>query len=225
METIQATKLSVAVKEVSKSAKEDLTLIEAIRSGDKKAFDKVFKKYHDSMLFHFRILAKDEEDAKELVLDAFIKMHSNLEKFDSDNSAFSTWFFKLTKNIFIDNLRKKRIQETSISDLTYNSDTLEENTKNTSDAIFQNEDGNPESKLIDKEQNRKIDEIIDSLNNQNLIDVIKMRYYKNMSYAEIADTMGVTLSCAKLYIFRAKKILKKELTEIGIVYFPCKKTI
>ena len=219
MEAVQETQ----VREISKSAQEDLLLVEAIKAGDKRAFDKVFKKYHDSMLFHFKILSKDEEDAKELVLDAFVKMSTNLEKFDSEACVFSTWFFKLTKNIFIDNLRKKRNQECSISSLTYNSDTLEDDNKSSKDIFFQSEDGNPESKLMDKEQNRKMNVIIDSLGNQNLIDAIKMRYYHNMSYDEIADAMGTTTTNVKTYIFRAKEVLKRELKEIGIVYFPCKK--
>jgi RNA polymerase sigma-70 factor (ECF subfamily) len=211
------------VKEMSKNAKEDLILVEAIKAGDKKAFDKVFKKYHDYLLFQFRIMIKDEDDARELVLDAFVKMNFNLEKFDSKNSAFSTWFFKLTKNIFIDNLRKKRNQECSISSLSYNSDVLEDDSQSITDFLFKSDDVNPETKLMDREQNKKMNEVIDSLENKNLIDAIKMRYYENMSYDEIADVMGTTSTNVKTYIFRAKEVLKKELKEIGIVYFPYKK--
>ena len=76
------------MRELSKSALADLELVSAIKSEDKRTSDKAFtalyKKYHDSMLFHFRGLVKDEETAREIVLVAFQKVSENLEKFDNN---------------------------------------------------------------------------------------------------------------------------------------------
>ena len=53
------------MKEMSKSAATDLELVKAIQSEDRfvseKAFNKLYKKYHDSMLFHFKKFIKDEQ--------------------------------------------------------------------------------------------------------------------------------------------------------------------
>jgi len=212
-------------KELSKSAKADLELVEAIKRGDEKAFEKIFKKYHDSLLFKFAGLAKDEEDAKELVLDAFVKLNTNLEKFDSDTAAFSTWIFKLTRNIFIDNSRSLEKRERSktdcLSSLTSVSDSQESGENKGMEYHFKSDEENPEARMLTKELYKKMDEIINSMENKELSLVIRMNYFDGMSYQDIATEMNKPLGTIKAYLFRAKEILKKEFIEAGIVYYPC----
>lgn len=212
-------------KELSKSAKADLELVEAIRKGDEKAFEKIFNKYYDSLLFKFSGLANDEEDAKELVLDAFIKLNTNLEKFDSNTAAFSTWIFKLTRNIFIDNSRslekRERNKTDCLSKLISVSDSQDSDENRGSEYHFKSNDDNPEARMLTKELYKKMDEIIDSMENKELSLVIKMSYFDGMSYQDIANEMNKPLGTIKAYLFRAKEILKKEFTKEGIIYFPC----
>jgi RNA polymerase sigma-70 factor (ECF subfamily) len=198
------------VKEMSKSAIADLELVNAIKSEDKrkseKAFSLLFKKYHDTMLFHFRGLVKDEEDAKEIVLEAFVKVSSNIEKFNQDSAVFSTWLFRLTQNLFIDKLRKKKDDVVSLSDMaTYDEDS------HTFEFDFEDCDGTPESKILDSEKERRVNEVLSKMENQELAEMIKMRYFQGLSYEEISNVTGKPLGTIKAFIFRAKQFLKKDL--------------
>jgi RNA polymerase sigma factor (sigma-70 family) len=203
------------MKELSKSAMTDLELVKAIQSDDKfvseKAFSKLFKKYHDSMLFHFKKYIKDEEVAKELILEAFTKVSTNLEKFDEETAVFSTWLFKLTQNLFIDRMRKKKEDVVHLADMA--------NYDEESHAIeFEIEcpDGTPESRMLDKERNKKINEIINAMENKELAKVVKMRFFEGMSYEEISKKTDKPLGTVKAFIFRAKAVLKKEFEKANI---------
>lgn len=203
------------MKEISKSATTDLELVEAIKSEDRrtaeKAFETLYKKYHDSMLFHFRGLVKDEEVAKEIVLEAFMKVSTNLEKFNQETAVFSTWLFKLTQNLFIDRMRKKKEDVVYLTDLaTFDEEShaIEYEIKST--------DNTPEMKMIAAEKNRKVNDIINAMDNKELIEVVKMRFFEGMSYEEIAKATSKPLGTVKAFLFRAKQILRKEFEKAKV---------
>ena len=202
-------------REISKSAAIDLELVEVIKGKDKKASEKAFnvlyKKYHDSMLFHFKGLIKDEEDAKELVLEAFMKMNTNLEKFNQETAVFSTWLFKLTQNLFIDRMRKKKEDIVPLSDLAFFDEE-----DYTIEYKIESKDGTPESALIAAERNRKMNDIINTMDNKELSGVIKMRFFEGMSYEEISKATGKPLGTVKAFLHRAKEILKEEFVKANI---------
>ena len=202
-------------REISKSAAIDLELVEVIKGKDKKASEKAFnvlyKKYHDSMLFHFKGLIKDEEDAKELVLEAFMKMNTNLEKFNQETAVFSTWLFKLTQNLFIDRMRKKKEDIVPLSDLAFFDEE-----DYTIEYKIESKDGTPESALITAERNRKMNDIINTMDNKELSEVIKMRFFEGMSYEEISKATGKPLGTVKAFLHRAKDILKEEFVKANI---------
>lgn len=202
-------------RKISKSATTDLELVEVIKGEDKKAskkaFNALYKKYHDLMLFQFKGLVKDEEVAKELVLEAFVKANANLEKFNQEAAVFSTWLFKLTQNLFIDKMRKKKEDVVFLSDLA----SFDEES-HVIEYEINSEDGTPESTLIATERNKKINDIINAMSNKEMSGVIKMRFFKGMSYEEISKTIGKPLGTVKAFLHRAKYILKKEFVKANI---------
>jgi RNA polymerase sigma-70 factor (ECF subfamily) len=204
------------MREISKSAATDLELVEAIKSEEGKkreaAFNALFKKYNDSMVFHFRGLVKnDEEVARELVLEAFMKVNTNIEKFNKETAVFSTWLFKLTQNLFIDRLRKKKEETISLSDMaTYDEES------HTIEFDIASEDGTPETEILLKERNRKINNIINTMENPELSEVVKMRFFDGMSYEEISATTGKPLGTVKAFLHRAKLLLKNDFEKANI---------
>jgi RNA polymerase sigma-70 factor (ECF subfamily) len=202
-------------KEISKSAMADLELINAIKNKNtraaEKAFSTLFKKYNNPLLFTFKGLIKDEEKARGLVLDAFIKINDNLEKFNENNAVFSTWLFKITQNLFIDCLRKKGENLVSLTDLASFDDE-----SHIVEYGVPCKDGTPETKIISFERNQKIVEIIDSMENQDLATVIKLKYFEGHSYAKIAKITGKPEGTVKAFLYRAKQILKVEFERNNI---------
>jgi RNA polymerase sigma-70 factor (ECF subfamily) len=200
---------------VSEKALEDLELIKAIKSEDKrifeKGFDGLYKKYYNSMLFYFRGMMKNEEETKSLVLEAFTKASSNIDSFKGDTAAFSTWFFKLTRNLFIDKLRKRKEETISLSDITSFDDD-----GNIVEYPIICTDKSIEEDITEKERNVKILKIIDSMKNKRLSEIIKMRYYDEMSYKEISDKTGNSIGTIKALLYRTKQILREEFIKANI---------
>lgn len=166
------------------------------------------------MLYHFKKLVKNnEDDAKELVLEAFEKMSLNIEKFNQETAVFSTWFFKLTQNIFIDRLRKKKEEVSCISDLA-----VYDNENNATEFEVEGKEFTPEEELLRSEKNKKILEVINTIENKELVDVIMMRYFDGMSYDEISKATEKPLGTVKAFLFRAKGILKEKFIENKIQF-------
>lgn len=193
----------------------DLELIKAIQSDDKfaseRAFNNLYKKYHDSMLFHFKGIMKNEEMAEDLIMEAFEKMYLNLNKFNKETAAFSTWLFKITQNLLIDRLRKNKGNVVCLSDMVFHDeegDYIEYN--------IQCPDDTPEIKLLSFERNKKISEIINAMKNKELAEVIKMRFFEEMTYEEISKKIHKPIGTVKGFIFRAKAILKEEFEKSDI---------
>lgn len=206
---------------MSKNAEADLELVEAIKNENKrtseKAFEKLFQKYHESMLFRFKELVEGEEVAEELVMDAFVKVSTNIEKFNAENAAFSTWLFKMTQNLFIDRMRrekkeKEKIQFTSISRLS----TLDKESNTVEYNIPSPETKTPEMEMLIAERNHKVNDAINSIENKELAMVLKMRYFEGMSYEEISEKTGKPLGTIKAFIFRAKEVLKQKLEKESV---------
>ena len=201
-------------KVISKSAEEDLNLVELIKSDNKvkseMAFSALYKKYFDSLVFHYRNLAKNEEIARELVLKSFLKVSENIDKFDKEKSVFSTWLFCLTSRIFIDFLKKKKENLTYITDLATvdpENDAIEYEIAFTS---------TPESQIIVNERNKKMHEIIEKIKNREIIQILRLRYFEGLSYQEISLNTNRKLGTIKSFLFRAKQILKEEFENANI---------
>jgi RNA polymerase sigma factor (sigma-70 family) len=207
--------MATEVREISRSAKTDLELVRTIRTKSgiesQRAYSRLVNKYRNSMIFRFRGMVNNEDDAFELTQEAFAKMVANLEKFDETNAAFSTWLFKMTRNIFVDFLRKKREHVTSLSDLaTYDDEN------NVTEFNISARDKTPDEIILTKERNLAMKNILNKMDKPELLKVIKMRYFDELSYEEIAEKTGKPLGTVKVYMKRAKESLRIEFSKAGI---------
>ena len=202
-------------KTLSKTAKTDLELVNAMRTAGVKeseqAFNKLYKKYHDSVLFHFRGLVNDDEAAQELVNEAFVKMSRKINTFNSETAVFSTWLFRITKNLFIDRTRQKKEEAVSLSDLA-----VTDGENHIIEFDIESKESNPEMEVIIKERDKRINVIIDSLKSKTLKRIVRLRYFDGMSYDEIAEETELPLGTVKAFLFRAKQELKERFESANI---------
>jgi RNA polymerase sigma factor, sigma-70 family len=156
-------------------------------------------------------MIRDEEAAKDIILEAFTKANTSLDSFNADTAVFSTWLFAMTKNLFIDNLRKKSLDTTSISDIeSYDTET------HTVEFNIECPNKNPEGVMILEERNKKVFAIINAMNKPNLKELVIMKYFDELSYDEIAEKTGKPLGTVKALLFRAKELLKDDFEKAGI---------
>jgi RNA polymerase sigma-70 factor (ECF subfamily) len=90
-------------------------LIQKSIAGDKTAFGEIMEDYSDYVYaLAFRILL-NEDDAKDIVQESFIKIWKNIHTYRSE-VKFTTWIYKITTNLCFDHLRKQKRRDVSLTD-------------------------------------------------------------------------------------------------------------
>lgn len=182
----------------STKAKQDIALVEKALLGNQKAYADLLSRYRDTIYFMLLKMVKNKNDAEDLTIEAFGKAFKNLEQYTSEY-AFSTWLFRIASNNCIDFLRKKRTITVSI-DENFDTDDF--------DFTFNIEDKelNPEDNFIKSQDSNRLAEIVKSLKPR-YRELIELRYFKELSYEEIATQMSLPLGTVKAQLFRARELL------------------
>lgn len=98
----------------------DEILIRRSQQGDTKAIDELLIKYQRIALMYALKMTKDIDDAADVVSEGFIRVHRAIARFQV-NSAFSTWLFKILRNCFLDNRKKRRVNVVASLDAPFES--------------------------------------------------------------------------------------------------------
>lgn len=192
--------MEVVEKEFSDKAKKDFLLVDrAIKHNDQKAYAELMKRYRKSVFHLVLKMVRNSDEAEDLTIEAFAKAFKGLHKFNPE-FTFSTWLFRIATNNCIDYIRKKRVLTTSIDNPWKDSDG-DEMTIDVKDSSL-----NPEDENIKKEKIALMQAIVTKLPSKYQI-LIKMRYFQEFSYEEIADNLDFPLGTVKAQLHRAKELL------------------
>lgn len=179
--------------------KEQPEWLNAAKQNDKKAWEKLVTE-NENLIYHIAYrMMQNEEEAKDISQEIFIKIYRNLQKFD-EKSAFSTWIYRIAVNTCIDALRKKKGKEAV---------SWEEQTQNQKETIVDITVETPEEAYLQKEKQMQIMDMIQNLSPEYKA-VLLMRDMENMTYGEIAECLSVSLGTVKSRIARAREQFKKE---------------
>lgn len=179
--------------------KEDLLLVERCKQGDQVAYGQLVRKYQNSVYSLCRKMVRNPEEARDLTQEAFVKTFSNLDRYNPIY-AFSSWLFKITSNLCIDYLRKRRIT-------TFAMDDPIDGEKGEIQRQYVAPDPTPEETFIRGEKVRRLEDAIAALPEHYRIMLV-LRHQEDLSYEEIADTLAIPLGTVKARIHRAREMLK-----------------
>jgi len=190
----------------SEKAKRDYAIIQAALKGDQKAFTELMGHYRDSIYFMLLKMVNNKNDAEDLTLETFGKAFKNIQTY-TPSFAFSTWLFKIASNNCIDFLRKKKIMQMHIT-LDNNSDD------NASDAYYtlQASTPDPEEHMILKQKEKLMQTIVSKLSPR-YRKLIELRYFKELSYDEIAKELAIPIGTVKARLYRSRVLLFNLLKE------------
>ena len=187
---------------LTEKGKRDLILINrALASGDPKAYNELMKLYRDPIYFMLYEKVGDQELAKDLTIEALGKAFRKLHMYTPDYT-FSTWLYTVARNNCIDYLRKHKLPTISIDKMMLN----EDGKRNTFD--LKSNDPNPESVMIKKQRIAILRQIVDQLKPK-YRDLVKLRYFKELSYEEIATLLEIPLGTVKAQLHRSREQLFK----------------
>lgn len=142
-------------------------------------------------------LTFDQEDAKDLVQETFLKALTNRDKF-VHNDNFKAWTFTIMRNSFINNYRKNTKRKVT-RDESQNSFLLNQAKVETTDT--------PESSIAMKEIMYNINQLEDDFRTP-----LKM-FYEGYKYKEIAEMLHLNIGTVKSKIFFSRKKLEERMSE------------
>ncbi|MBC7486837.1 MAG: rpoE [Chitinophagaceae bacterium] len=187
-------------REFSEKAKKDFLLIERAKStGDEKAFAELMSRYKKPVYHMILKMIRNVDDAEDLTIEAFAKAFKNLAKFNPE-FTFSTWLFRIATNNCIDFMRKKKLATTSISG-TYKDDAGEN-----VDMEFKDGGLNPMEEAIKAQKVALVQSIVTKLPPK-YQTLVKLRYFEELSYEEIAVELDAPLGTVKAQLHRARELL------------------
>ena len=187
---------------LTEKGQRDLKLINrALESGNPAAYSELMKLYRDPLYFMLYEKVRDQELAKDLTIEALGKAFKKLHLYTPEY-AFSTWLFTVARNHCIDYLRKHKSPTISINKMM-----LDEDGRRTNFDLISN-DLNPDQKMEKKQRIAILRQIVDQLKPK-YRDLVKLRYFKELSYEEIAKTLDLPIGTVKAQLHRSREQLFK----------------
>ncbi len=186
-------------------AEEDRVLVSQAKKGDAQAFRKLVER-HQRRAFAIALgLVRDENDAREVVQEAFLRVHKGLASFEG-GSSFFTWLYRIVHNLAIDVMRRPSRREVGLPDHA----ALDEGPD---EPLVSRIDGSDPSDVVRRGEIRKrIQVALDALPPYHR-GVILMREIEGMSYEEMAEAMGVSKGTIMSRLFHARKKLQQALLD------------
>ena len=180
-------------------------LVAKLQSGDKSAFDELYKLTSERAYFVALEFTKNNQDAEDILQESYIKALSKINELDKPES-FSSWLNQIVANKSKDFLKKKK-------PMLFNSN--EEETDATELLPDEDTSFSPEENLDQTELQKTVMEVLDELSEEKRACVLMM-YFEELSVGEIAETLEIPEGTVKTRLFSARKDLKDKFAKRGI---------
>jgi RNA polymerase sigma-70 factor (ECF subfamily) len=164
--------------------------VEQALAGDTAAFSSLVEAYQRPVYnLAYRMLGNAVE-AEDAAQEAFIRAYTRLDTYDASRK-FSSWMLSIASHYCIDVIRRRRVNLLSIEELPPMTD------------LSMPRSAHPEQVVSRGQVADQVQQLLCTLPDHYRIPVI-LRYWYDMSYREIAETMGVTESTIKTRLHRAR---------------------
>jgi RNA polymerase sigma-70 factor, ECF subfamily len=168
---------------------------------DNELFEKLYLDFHPRVLALCRRMLESHEEAQDAANDIFLRLPDAMRTYDRAQ-PFARWILRVTGNYCIDLLRKRRAAGRIIEPA--NPDAPEPPAATPS----------PFEALLSQERSGEVRDAIFALPEHYLVPLV-MRYFSDLSYDEIAETLGTSRAHVAVLIFRAKQQLRRILASGG----------
>jgi RNA polymerase sigma-70 factor (ECF subfamily) len=172
----------------------DAELLAKIRAGDQRSFAALYEKYKRRLFAYCYRLIQHQQTAEDIVQTTFLKAHESLWSLDKPE-LFYYWLFSIARNEVYGFIRKNR-SNGAVHSLGNEEDIWDTDS--------------PLTKVIQKETNELVQLCLSKLKVE-YREVLVLRQYDKLSYAEIAAVTGDSISSVESRLFKARKAMAKKL--------------
>ncbi len=185
------------------SKPEEKEWVARARSGDEEAFRAIVRRYQGEVYNLAGRILRNREDAEDAAQDVFVRIYGALHQYDP-RYPFRNWVLRITHNLCIDCLRRKRVPTVSMDE------PIRQKDGEMGWELPDPDAPDPLEQVMRTEESRWIEEAIGSLG-PTLRTAITLRHFHGLRYEEIAEILEVPLGTVKVRIFRARAALAKIL--------------
>ena len=184
----------------------DTELVRLAKGGDTDAFGKLMLRYQNKIYRLARRMTDTDEDAEDVLQEAFIKAFKSLRDF-RERSKFSTWLYRITVNLGLMKLRRKKLDSVSLDEpITTPEGAVQRDIED--DAL------DPLERLVETESLEILDEAINGLR-AGYRAVFVLRHGEGLSTEETARILKITVPAVKSRLHRARHVLREKLLELS----------
>lgn len=184
---------------------EDFELINKFKNGDNESFRIIVDKYQKYVLNICFKFTRNKETTEDLAQEVFIEVYRSINNFRGD-SKLSTWIYRIAVTKSLDYLKsQKREKRFAVIKSLFVENDIEKETGSLSDL-----ESNPQMKIEEEDRIKILSIALESLPPKQRV-AIMLSKYDELSYQEIADILGTTISSVESLIHRAKVNLRKKL--------------
>jgi RNA polymerase sigma-70 factor (ECF subfamily) len=192
----------------------DAEVIARAQRGDHDAFRVLVERYQGRAYGLALRVLRDEEQARDAVQDAFLKVYSSLGRFEG-RSGFYTWLYRLVMNVCLDMKRRDRStrqvewEEERAVEIAHGAETL---APGAADPERSGPAGELERAQLREVMTREIQALPEAARR-----TLELREIDGLSYAEIAKALGVPKGTVMSRLFYARRRLREALAKAGVV--------
>lgn len=184
----------------------DIELVKQTLQGNEAGFEKLVYTYQDKVYTLCYRYSGNEEDANDLAQEAFIKAYRSLGSFKG-NSRFSTWLYRVTTNVCLDEMRRKKrlIQTQSLDQPVTGAD-------GEMSRIVVDESQSVDVLYEAQEQADYIQSLLNELKPEHRM-VLLLKDIMELSYDEISKVLNIPSGTIKSRLSRARDLLRRKLLD------------
>ena len=185
---------------------DDNLLVHQAKKGSREAFAALMELYQTKVYNLALRMTGSAEDAADLCQETFINVWKGLPNFQG-GSSFSTWLYRLANNVCIDFIRREKNRK-GMDVLSLNDDEKDY------DELIPDNGPSPQAQLEQRERRAALNKALGQLSEEHR-QVLLLREVSGLSYAEIAEAVGLEEGTVKSRIARARLSLRNILREEG----------
>ena len=173
---------------------EDSFLIARARQGDLRAFEEIVRLYERRVYGVALRIVRAHDVADDVAQEAFVRAWRSLDRFELGR-PFGPWVCRIAANLAVNHVRSPRAREEGLPE---------------GHAETRGADPGPLAAVLDAEAKRVLDDAVAGLPAEQRA-VFVLRAVEEMSYAEIADALGISPGTVMSRLFRARERLARAL--------------
>ena len=182
----------------------DAALMLRVKQGDMAAFTTLVEKYQQPVMNLAARTLRDQTEAEDLAQNVFIQVFKSAARYQS-TAKFSTWLFTIARNLCLNEIRRRSRHPAESLDAPH--PDQEDQPKHQFEDV---KNFSPPDSLLQGELAAKIDQALADLPENQRTAILLCRQ-DELSYEEIAEVLGCSLSATKSLIHRGRETLKEKL--------------